>query len=538
MERDWYQWYDGEVPRSIDYLKIPLKDLFNSQAEKNADNAYLIINDVTLSYRVCNSMARRFANGLLCMGVKKEDRVALIAPNVPQWVIVRQACYKIGAIVVPVNPLSTVLEMTHYFKDSGTETVVVMAAFAGKATEVLRSGITSLKRVVAFQVQGQPSDVDLKDDVLDFDSLIQANNDLEPDIKVRSEDIAVLQYTGGTTGISKGCALSNFNLVAMSQQSVEWMKPEVSGPEMKTLAAIPLYHVYGFNMNININMINGGSVVLVPQPSPDNLLEAINRHEPNMFAAVPTMLIGLNQHPETPKSKVRSVKCVICGGAPLAVQAMKTFEELSDTRIMEGYGLSEISNVLTANPIHTRRKAGSIGIPWPDVDIRIVDIEAGTRDMPYCEPGELIASTPTLMTGYWNNPEETKAAVRDGWLYTGDIAYMDEDGFIFIVDRKKDMILASGFNVYPRDIDEVMYTHPKVVHSCTVGIPDPKRGETVKVFIETKPKETISVQEVIDYCKERLTPYKVPKMVEFIDELPLTPVGKPDRKALRQRENV
>jgi long-chain acyl-CoA synthetase len=535
MTKVWHRYYDKGVPKSIEYPKIPLRDLFNQRAEENPDNPYLIMNDTMLPYKICNSMARSFANGLLAIGVTKGDRVAIVAPNVPQWVIARQACYKIGAIAVPINPLSAVREMEHYMKDSGTETAVAMAAFAGKLIQVKKVGSTPLKRIIAFQIQGSPVELENADYLLDFDTMISSHPNTEPDIEVEADDIAVLQYTGGTTGISKGCALSNFNLVAMAISSSHWLNIVVSGNQTKTLAAIPLYHVYGFNFNVNLNMINGGSVVLVPQPSPDNLLKAINQHQPNVFPAVPTMLIGINQHPGTPDSKVNSIKAVISGGAPLASEAMKTFEDLSGTRIMEGYGLSEISAGITFNPI-VSRKVGSIGVPMPDVDIRVVDIDTGTKDMPAGEPGELIAQTPTLMTGYWNNPDETKHAIRDGWLYTGDIGFMDEDGFISIVDRKKDMILAGGFNVYPRDIDEVMYTHPKVLHSCTLGVPDPKRGETVKVFIQTRPGQTLTEQEVIDYCKERLTPYKVPKIVEFIDELPLTSVGKADRNVLRNRE--
>jgi len=537
MDRVWYQWYDEGVPKSIDYPKKPLKDMFNYQAEENAERPYLIFDDATLSYKVCNSMARSFANALLSMNVKKGDRVVIMSPNVPQFIIVRQSCYKIGAIVVPINPLSVVREITHYFNDSGVETAVVMAEFADKVIQVLRNQKTRLKRVIVFQVPGKTVELEKSEDILDFDTLIASTPDDEPDIKVEADDIAVLQYTGGTTGISKGCALSNHNLTAMACQTASWISPAAGGNEMRTLAAIPLYHVYGFNFNVNVNLLWGGSIVLVPKPTTDNLLEAINKHAPNLFAAVPTMLIGLNQHPDTPKSKVKEIKALFSGGAPLAVEALKTFKKISGIDIVEAYGLAEITNMITSNPIYTKRKAGSIGIPNPDVDIRIVDIDTGLKDMPPGETGELITQTPTLMQEYWENPDETKKAIRDGWLYTGDMAKMDEDGFIFLVDRKKDMILASGFNVYPREIDEVMYTHPKVFHSCTIGVPDPKRGETVKVFIVTKPRQTMSEQEVIDFCREQLTPYKVPKLVEFIDELPLTPVGKPDRKALRKLQN-
>jgi len=250
------------------------------------------------------------------------------------------------------------------------------------------------------------------------------------------------------------------------------------------------------------------------------------------------MIYGLNNHPEIGKSKIKSIKGMICGSSPLAVEGLNKFEELSGAVITEGYGLSETSNVLTCTPFYTKRKIGSVGLPWPDVDIKIVDLEEGVKEMPNGEPGELIAKGPQIMSGYWNNPEETANVLRDGWLYTGDIATIDDDGFITIVDRKKDMILCSGFNVFCRELDEVMYTHPKVLDACAIGIPDPKRGETPKIFIILKPGQTMTEEEVKDYCRQYLAPYKVPTHVAFIDELPRTSVGKPMRNALRQQEKA
>ncbi|NLB88162.1 MAG: long-chain fatty acid--CoA ligase, partial [Syntrophomonadaceae bacterium] len=296
------------------------------------------------------------------------------------------------------------------------------------------------------------------------------------------------------------------------------------------------YHIYGFNTSVNINMVAGGNIIVVNDPSPNGLIHNINKHEPNFFAAVPAMIYGLNNHPDVSNSKIREIKAMICGSSPLAIEGIKRFEELSGAAITEGYGLSESSNVLTCTPLYTKRIVGSVGIPWPDVDIRIVDLENGTEDMPTGEPGELIAKGPQIMSGYWKNPEETAIALRDGWLYTGDIATMDEDGYIFIVDRKKDMILCSGFNVFCREIDEVLYTHPKVLDACTIGIPDPKRGETPKVFVILRPGETMTEDEVKEHCRKSLAPYKVPTHVEFIEELPRTSVGKPMRNALRQQE--
>lgn len=537
MEKSWFKLYDKGVPHSILYPPLALKDLFSHHVKTNPDRKYLIINDITITYSECNEQACSLANGLLKMGVKKGDRVAFMAPNVPQYVIALQACYKIGAIVVPVNPLAPAPEVAHYLKNSGAETMIVMALLANTAIAVLKEGKTPMKKLITFQVKAAAANIEKHKNIHDFDEIIASNNHDEPDIKVYTDDIAMLQYTGGTTGVSKACVLHNKNILALAYQENYWLAPVIdTNEEFRSLAAIPLYHIYGFNTNVNINLVAGGSIVLVPQPTTDNILAAINMHEPNFFAAVPTMIIGLNQHPDISKSKIRSIKGMISGSSPLAVEALKTFEKLSGAIITEGYGMSESSNVLTVNPLKTVRKLGGVGLPLPDNEVKIVDIDTGTKEMPTGEPGEIIARGPTIMSGYWNNPEETERALRDEWFYTGDIGYIDEDGHTFIVDRIKDMIICSGFNVYPRDIDELMYTHPKVLRACAFGVPDEKRGEAVKLVLVLKPGETMTVEDVLAFCKKSLTAYKIPREVEFLEELPLTPMGKPDRKELRRME--
>jgi long-chain acyl-CoA synthetase len=534
MDRPWYAFYDKNVPRTIAYPKVTLKELFNRNAENNPDKPYLIFKDIELSYRACNAMARRLANGLLGLGVKKGDRVALMMPNIPQYAVSLMACYKIGAMAVPANPLYTVPELAHQFMDSGSETVIVMAPFADKAVKSLKEGGSSVRRIVVVQIRGGRIDMERTEGAVDYDTLLGGSEDHEPDIVVKPEDIAMLQYTGGTTGVPKGCMLTHANLVAMLHQTGVWCSVGCPADQFRTLASIPLYHVFGMNCNINMTLYSAGTMVLVAQPTPENILEAINRHEPTIWAAVPAMIQGLLNHPDIGSSRVRGIKLVPCGGAPLPVEVMKRFEEVSGTQIWEGYGLSETSNVVSANP--PLRKPGSVGVPWPDVDIRVVDLETGTKEMPVGESGEIIVKGPQIMAGYWNNPEETAKALKDGWLYTGDIGYMDQDGYIFILDRKKDMLICSGFNVFPREIDEVLYTNPKVCEACAIGVPDEKRGETVKAFVVVKPGEEMTCDEVMDYCKEQLAPYKVPKIVEFIDQLPRTVFGKPDRRKLRTTE--
>jgi len=534
----WESLYDEAVQRHYEYPDKPLKDYFNYWAEKHPDKPYLIVNDTKLSYGLCNQLARRLANALLEMGVKKGDRVAIMAPNVPQYVISLQALWKIGAVEVPSNVLYTLPELDEQFKDSGTETVIVMAAFADKAIQIMHDPDSPVKRVIAFQTAGIDIKLEKEPNLFDFNEVIGAASEEEPSVEVKGSDIAKLQYTGGTTGVPKGCVLTHKMLYTQAIRTTEWCTSGftlVPKEEVITLAAIPLNHIYGYNGNVNSCLYSGGSIVLVPQPTPDALLEAINKHHPNIWAAVPAMIIGLNNHPDIGKSSVSSVKGIFSGSAPLAVETLQEFERLSGGRIVEGYGLSETINIITVNPVYTR-KYGSCGIVWPDTDLVVVDIETGTKVMPRGELGELIARGPQVMAEYWNNPEETENVLRDGWLYTGDIVKMDEDGFVFILDRKKDMIIASGFNVYPRDIDEVMFAHPKVMEACTIGVPDPKRGETVKVFVVTKPGETMTEEEVIEHCRKSLAPYKVPKLVEFIDVLPRTSVGKADRKVLQRRE--
>ncbi|NLJ72862.1 MAG: long-chain fatty acid--CoA ligase [Syntrophomonadaceae bacterium] len=536
MDRPWYKYYDEGVPKSIDYPGKAMKDYFNEWVVKQPDKPYLIWANEELTYAQANEMAQKVANAIIATGYVKGDRIALMTSNLVEYVILLQACYKIGAAIVPTNPMYTVKELTHQFSDSETSIVFVEDRFADKVVEVAKSDGSMIKLIVVVDSKTN-SKLENTDKIINYADFLNKGEAVEPKIDVKSDDLAMLQYTGGTTGLAKGCMLSNANLEAMAWQDAYWFSPPYEKfSDMRIMCAMPLYHIYGFNTSININMVAGGNVIVVNDPSPNGLLLNINEHEPNFFAAVPAMIYGLNNHPDVSKSKIRNIKAMICGSSPLAVEGIKRFEELSGAAITEGYGLSETSNVLTCTPMFTKRIVGSVGIPWPDVDIRIVDLEEGSKDMPTGEPGELIAKGPQVMEAYWKNPEETAIALRDGWLYTGDIATMDEDGFITIVDRKKDMILCSGFNVFCREIDEVLYTHPKVLDACAIGIPDEKRGETPKVFVILKAGEEMTEDEVKSHCRESLAPYKVPTHVEFIDELPRTSVGKPMRNALKQEE--
>ncbi|MEA1961121.1 MAG: long-chain fatty acid--CoA ligase [Bacillota bacterium] len=532
----WEALYDEGVPAKPIYPDIPMKDLFKKCVEKFPEKTYLIWRDTTLTYKETYKMVCQLANALLDMGVQKGDRVAVMLPNVPAYVIAIHACFKIGAIEVPCNHLYTVTELKAQFKDCGAETVISIAPHAEKAIQTLDDADTPIKRVIAVQAPGYTKEIPSGENIFDFDQILQSAADTETDIEVLPTDIARLQYTGGTTGVPKGCVLTNAMIMTQAVRTSEWFRPGVPPVDFITLCAIPLNHIYAYNGNVLICMYEGGTIVLVDVPTPDNLLANISTHKPNIFAAVPAMIIGLINHPEISNTDISSLVGIFSGSAALAVNTLQKFEELTGGKIVEGYGMSETINVLTLNPMFRLRKFGSCGMVWPDTDLVVVDVETGTKVMPRGELGELIARGPQNITEYWEKPEETANAVTDGWLHTGDIVYMDEDGFIFIMDRKKDMIIVSGFNVYPKDIDEVMFKHPKVMEACTVGIPNEKQGESVKCFVVPKPGETMTQDEVIAFCREHLAPYKIPRFVEFIDAVPRTSVGKPDRKVLVAQE--
>lgn len=535
LQRPWQRWYDPGVPLTLDYPDLSLKDQFNHWVEVHPDQPLVYWHDLFLTYGQVNTLARKLADSLKRLGVAPGDRVAISLPNIPQFFVTAHACMKMGAVMVPANPLYTEKELGYQFADSGTETVFCVAPLAEKVIHLLEDAASPVKRVVTVQLPGQPVELPAADHLFDMDELVAAGEDVEPDIAARADDLILLLYTGGTTGVPKGCCITNANMNAISTCYLTWAQSLISRERFKTLCTIPLYHIYGFNSQINFTIHTGGSSVLLPEVNPDTILAAINKHEPNFWPTIPALIQAMTLHPELPDSKVGSIKCILSGSAPLPVEVMKKFEAVSGAKILEGFGSSETTNGITTNPVN-KQKAGSIGIPFPDHDIKIMDIETGAREMAQGEVGEIVVRGPVVVSGYWQNPEETAAAFRDGWFYTGDMGYLDEDFYCYIVDRKKDMIICSGFNVYPREIDELLYTHAKILEAGAVGVPDEKRGETVKVFVVLRPGETMTQEEVIAYCRQQLAPYKVPKIVEFIDALPRTSVNKVDRKALRARE--
>ncbi len=556
MDKPWLAHYDKGVRANLEYPAVPMHYFLEQSAAKYPNNPVTIFGngsklDAKLTYRELDEQVNRLANALAAMGVKKGDRVALYLPNCPQYVIGYYATLKLGAIVAPNNPLYVARELEFQVNDSGAETIICLSRFYPNVQKIRAN--TKLRNVIVANIkeyfspllkllftlakekkEGHHVTLDPGDHW--FPDVLKSAPATKPNVEVRPEDTAVLLYTGGTTGVPKAAEITHKNLVANTLQCREWVPAMEEGKEV-TLTALPLYHSYAMTTCMNFAISLGGAMVLIPNPRElESVLKAIDLHKPTLFPGVPTMYNAINNFPHLSKYDVKSIKICISGAAGLPVEVQKKFQDTTGARLVEGYGLSEATPVLTANPILGENRIGTIGIPWPDTDIKIMDLESGEKEMPVGEPGELVARGPQVMKGYWNRPDETAKTLRNGWLYTGDIAKMDQDGYFQIVDRKKDMIIVGGFNVYPRDVEEVLYQHPKILEAVVAGIPDPKSGERVKAYVVLKPGQTATVDEIMAYCKENLTGYKRPHDIEFRDSLPKTTVGKILRRQLVEEE--
>jgi long-chain acyl-CoA synthetase len=518
-------------------------------ARELPDKTALVFIDSKISYRQLNDMANRFANALIDMGVKPGDKVAMLMPNMPQLVAAVYGAWRAGAVVVMNNPLYTDVELAYQFNNS--ESTFLMAIDLICPRMIALRPKTKIKNLVVAHIRDhlkfpkkQLLPIVAKDkhrnipptpNVHEWMDILKKYPATDPKIPIDFDGLACLQYTGGTTGVSKGVMLSHANLSKNVQQIVAWF-PGFNKGEITHLGVLPIFHSFGLTCCMNICVWMGWTDVLIPRPEPQAILEAIHKYKVNFFPAVPTMYVGVLNHPEASKFDLTSIKGCFSGAAPLPVEVIKDFEAKTGSQICEGYGLSETSPVVTTNPYGGKTKVGSIGLPVSDTDIKIVDLVDGTKEMPVGEAGEVLVKGPQVTSGYYQMPEETATAIRDGWLYTGDIGTMDAEGYFYIVDRKKDMVIAGGYNIYPREIDEVLFEHPKILEACAVGIPDPYRGETIKAFVVLKPGQTLTEEEVIKHCGEKLAKYKVPRMVEFIGSLPKSMVGKILRKELRAME--
>ena len=552
FQRPWFAYYDPWVPKRLEYPEAPLQHFLSLSAKKCPNRKAIIFYGARLTYRMLDEAADRFAAALEDRGLKKGDRVSLFLPNCPQMVIAYYGTLRAGGVVVSTSPLYSATELEHQLNDSGAQTIVALSKLYPLVRKVAPR--TSLKRILVTNIKEyfppalrflftilkekkeghrvvveRSASTELLTDVLASAPATPSN------VEVRPDDPALLQYTGGTTGVAKGAVLTHRNLVANTLQAGAWLVKEPGGMEL-FLGAVPCFHVYGMTVVMNLCISLGHTMVLLPQFKVKEVLETIAKYRPTIFPGVPTMYIAINNYPKVGKYDLRSIRACLSGAAPLPVEVQNRFETLTGARLVEGYGLTEASPVTHANPLYGARKLGTIGVPLPDTDARIVDLETGGRTLPAKDIGEVVVKGPQVMSGYWNRSDETAMVLKDGWLYTGDIGYMDEQGYFTIVDRKKEMIIVGGFNVYPRDVEEPLYEHPKVQEVVAVGLPDAYRGETVKVYIVLKEGQSATEQEIIEYCKARMAKYKVPTLVEFRKELPKTLVGKVLRRALREEE--
>lgn len=551
MEKPWLASYPKEIPHTISYDIKPLHHYLQDTASRYPFKKALHFLGKDITFREVYTMAKKFAAYLQSLGIQKGDRVAVMLPNCPQGVIGYYGALMAGAIVVQTNPLYTERELEYQLKDSEAKAILCLDLLYPKVTSVKNSTflehiiLTSISDFLPFPknllypfVQKKQNNIVVK--VTETKELhlwkTAMNAAAEPhEISCDpDEDLALLQYTGGTTGFPKGVMLTHKNLVSNTVMGIYWLYNCVPGEEV-VLGALPFFHVYGMTAVMNISIMQAYKMVLIPKFDVEGMLKAIKKHSVTLFPGAPTMYIALLNHPKLHEYDLSSVRACISGSAPLPVEVQERFEEVTGGKLVEGYGLTEAAPITHSNFLWAKRVSGSIGVPWPDTKAQVLSLETG-EPLPPREIGEIAVKGPQIMKGYWKRPEETDAMLRDGWLYTGDVGYMDEDGFFYIVDRKKDMIVASGFNIYPREVEEVLYEYEKVKEVVVAGIPDPYRGETVKAYIVLKEGAVCTAEEIDQYARKYLAAYKAPKLYEFRQELPKTMVGKILRRALVEEE--
>lgn len=549
MHKPWLAHYDPGVPQTIgEYPNRTLVDFVRDRARQTPDATALLFKGRRISYAEIERASDAFARGLRNLGVTEGERVALVLPNAPQFIIAELAVWKLGAIIAPQNPIYTERELQESLAATTPETMIVLTPFYERVKRIQSN--TSLRRVIATNIKEylpavlrvlftlvkekkEGHRIELRKGDHWFQSLMQDG----PPVKSRAtpEQGAVVLMSGGTTGTPKG-VLSDHRSLIMGGTQIEAMLHEaLEGETASIMLPLPLFHTYGCAGAQTIALLTGVPLILVPNPRDlDDVVKTIQRDKPALFCGVPTLFSALLNHKDVVAGNVdfHSIRACFSGAAALMAETKKRFEELTGGRIVEGYSLTEATMAVCINPYRGPNKIGSVGIPAPDVMVRIVDADDATKELPPNETGEITISAPQLMRGYWNNPEETAHILRDGTLYTGDLGYLDEDGYLFIVDRKKDLIKTSGYQVWPREIEEVIAAHPAVAEVGVAGLPDAHKGEAIIAWVVARPGETLEPETIRTWCREKLAPYKVPSRVELRSELPKTMVGKVLRRVL------
>jgi long-chain acyl-CoA synthetase len=553
-ERVWHRAYDDGVPPQVAFSDTPLPEFLRRSARDRPDSPALIFMNRRMSYRELLADVERFAAALGGLGVGRGSRVAIQLPNLPQTVIAFYGTLAAGAIAVMTNPLYVEREIEHQWHDAGCSVAVTTDfLFAGRIAAI-RSRlpvehyvIASIPDYLRFPLNvlaglklrwaKPPRVVPVREGpgVHHMGSLLAGTTARPPAATLGMDDVAVLQYTGGTTGVPKAAMLTHRNLSCNAQQTAAWFV-NARSPREVMLGCLPFFHVFGLTVSMNFPILDGAAIVLIPDPRDiAGMMRAIAKERVTLFPGVPAMFNAIANAPEADRPDLSSVTGCFSGSAPLPPDVLQRFEALTGSTIIEGYGLTETSPVTHANPLRGTRKIGSIGVPFPDTDMKIVSVEDGATEMPTGEAGELLIKGPQVMPGYWNRPEETSKVLADGWLRTGDVATVDEEGYVRIVGRKKDLIIAGGYNIYPDEVDAVLMAHPAVREAATIGVPDERRGETVKSFVVLREGAQASAADLEAHCRRELAPYKVPRSFEFLDELPKSSALKILRRELRER---
>ncbi|MDN7245930.1 AMP-binding protein [Planococcus shenhongbingii] len=551
-EKPWLAHYPPEIPHTLTYPNMPVQEYLTQAYEKFPDKVAIHFLGKDVSYRELYDSSKRFANYLQTLGIRKGDRVAIMLPNCPQAVISFYGVLYAGGVVVMTNPLYTEREIAYQMNDSGARVIVSLDILFPRISKTIKDTklenviITGIKDYLPFPknivyplVQKKQTGMSVKVEHRGINHLFSEVMKIASTEVARTpfdfdEDLALLQYTGGTTGSPKGVMLTHKNIISNATMCDNWLYKSKKGEETM-MGIIPLFHVYGLTTVLILSVMQGNRMVLLPKFDPETALKTISKQKPTLFPGAPTLYIGLMNHPDIAKYDLSSIEACLSGSAPLPADVQEKFEKITGGKLVEGYGLTETSPVTHSNLLWGERKKGSIGLPYPDTDCKIF-LPGTTEPVPNGQIGEIAIKGPQVMKGYWNRPDDTAATIVDGWLLTGDLGYMDDEGYFFVVDRKKDMIIAGGFNIYPREIEEILYEHEAVQECVVAGVPDPYRGETVKAYIVQKDGYNISEEQFDAYCRKHLASFKVPRVYEFRKELPKTAVGKILRRSLVNEE--
>ncbi|HDP24066.1 MAG TPA: long-chain fatty acid--CoA ligase [Deltaproteobacteria bacterium] len=549
FERFWHASYAPGVPPEVDIEQITMDQAFRRTAKRYPDEVAYIYMGKRIRYRELDALISRFTRALKDLGVRQGDTVGMLLPNIPQVAIADHAVYRLGGITAMNNPLYSERELEYQLNDSDAKVLVTLDLLLPRALKI--KDRTKVEEIVTCHINDYlpfPKNllfplvkkdmyrkIEPQKNVHQFMDLIRKYPDTPFESAASWDDTAALIYTGGTTGVSKGAMLTHANLSSVIQIFRAWF-PDLKDTGESMLGVYPIFHSAGYSVSQNFPFWSGWTCVLVPRPTPEVIVEMLRKFKPSFLPGVPTIYTGLLANEEFRNMDLSFVKGYFGGAAPLPEDTVKTLRDLHGATIYDVYGATENTAFATCTPWGGKVKTGTVGVPLPNTDIKLVDIETGQTTVKTGETGEVCIKGPQVMPGYYKKPEETAAALQDGWFHTGDIGVFDEEGFLSIVDRKKDMIISSGFNIYPKELDEVLFDHPKILEACTVGIPDEYKGESVKAFVVVKPGEQLAAEEVVTYCRNKLAAFKVPKEVEFIDELPKSAIGKILRRELKERE--